>query len=84
MTTHATPDTPEAVSPDTTNSAESLASSTPAEKAGIPAFSFPFSPGTFAPGKSEDQPWHQKGNKSAHHKTPGRAPNGTRRSMGKR
>lgn len=81
MTSHPTPDTPEAAEIDST---EPLASPATAEKTGIPAFSFPFSPGTFAPSKSEDQPWHQKGNKAAHHKTPGRAPNGTRRSMGKR
>jgi hypothetical protein len=54
----------------------------PASK--IPAFRFPFSPATFAPNKSDDQPWHQLSNKSSHDKTPGRAPNGTRRSMGKR
>ncbi len=56
----------------------------PVKKAGIPAFSFPFSPAAFAPSKSDDQPWHQKGNKSAHEKRIGAAPNGTRRSMGKR
>lgn len=56
----------------------------PASKAAIPAFTFPFSPAAFAPSKSDGEPWHQKGNKSSHHKTPGRAPNGTRRSMGKR
>lgn len=50
----------------------------------IPAFRFPFSPATFAPNKSDDQPWHQQSNKSSHDKSPGRAPNGTRRSMGKR
>jgi hypothetical protein len=50
----------------------------------IPAFRFPFSPATFAPNKNDEQPWHQLANKSSHDKTPGRAPNGTRRSMGKR
>jgi hypothetical protein len=54
----------------------------PASK--IPAFRFPFSPATFAPNKDAEQPWHQQGNKSSHDKTPSRAPNGTRRSMGKR
>ncbi|TWC43059.1 hypothetical protein FBY03_101252 [Pseudomonas sp. SJZ079] len=54
------------------------------KKPGIPAFTFPFSPAAFAPSKSDDQPWHQKGNKSAHEKRIGAAPNGTRRSMGKR
>lgn len=56
--------------------------SAPASK--IPAFRFPFSPATFAPNKNDEQPWHQLANKSSHDKTPGRAPNGTRRSMGKR
>ncbi|WP_372239456.1 hypothetical protein [Pseudomonas sp. 2FE] len=51
---------------------------------GIPAFAFPFSPAEFANAKTKDQPWYQKSNKSSHHQTPGRAPNGTRRSMGKR
>lgn len=37
-----------------------------------------------ASGKQDDQPWHQKGNKSAHEKKIGPAPSGTRRSMGKR
>ncbi|UVE19832.1 hypothetical protein NVV93_06090 [Pseudomonas sp. LS44] len=56
----------------------------PAPKTAIPAFTFPFSPATFAPGKNDNQPWHQKGNKSGHEKKIGPAPNGTRRSMGKR
>ncbi|MBX9753419.1 MAG: hypothetical protein K2X80_01600 [Pseudomonadaceae bacterium] len=55
-----------------------------APAAKIPAFRFPFSPATFAPNKDAEQPWHQQGNKSSHDKTPSRAPNGTRRSMGKR
>lgn len=53
------------------------------EAAAVPAFSFPFKPGELAQAK-KDQPWYQKGNKSGHHKTPGAAPSGTRRSMGKR
>lgn len=55
-----------------------------AEQPAIPAFAFPFSPAAFANAKGKDQPWYQKTNKSNHHQTPGRAPNGTRRSMGKR
>ncbi|ARU89249.1 hypothetical protein [Pseudomonas sp. M30-35] len=55
-----------------------------AAKPAIPAFKFPFSPATFAPGKNEGQAWHGKGNKSAHEKKIGPAPSGTRRSMGKR
>ena len=50
----------------------------------VPAFSFPFSPAAFAPNKNDGQPHHPKGHKSNHDKTPSRAPNGTRRSMGKR
>jgi hypothetical protein len=60
------------------------ASDATAPAAKIPAFRFPFSPATFAPNKNDEQPWHQLANKSSHDKTPGRAPNGTRRSMGKR
>ncbi|WP_339410145.1 hypothetical protein [Pseudomonas sp. EA_35y_Pfl2_R5] len=37
-----------------------------------------------ASGKQNDQPWHQKGNKSSHEKKIGPAPSGTRRAMGKR
>ena len=37
-----------------------------------------------AAGKQDDQPWHQKGNKSTHEKKIGPAPSGTRRAMGKR
>ncbi|WP_339510470.1 hypothetical protein [Pseudomonas sp. RL_15y_Pfl2_60] len=55
-----------------------------ANKPAIPAFKFPFSPASYAPGKSDGQAWHAKGNKSAHEKKIGPAPNGTRRSMGKR
>lgn len=53
------------------------------KKAAIPAFSFPFKPADFAQSKN-DQPWYQQSNKSGHHKTPGVAPHGTRKTMGKR
>ncbi len=56
----------------------------PQAKPAIPAFKFPFSPASYAPGKNDGQAWHAKGNKSAHEKKIGPAPNGTRRSMGKR
>ncbi|AYC33727.1 hypothetical protein D3880_15800 [Pseudomonas cavernae] len=73
---------------DTSAAVESSAATTaepaPATKSTIPTFAFPFSPATFAPGKNDNQPWHQKGNKSGHEKKIGPAPNGTRRSMGKR
>ncbi|MCD5993927.1 hypothetical protein KDX38_10095 [Pseudomonas sp. CDFA 602] len=52
-------------------------------KAAIAPFSFPFKPSEFAQAKKE-QAWYQKSNKPGHHKTPGVAPSGTRRSMGKR
>jgi len=65
-------------------SAENAVTPIPAKKAAIAAFTFPFSPSVFAPSQSDDQSWHQKGNQSAHHKTPSRTPNGSRRSMGKR
>lgn len=87
MTTKDLPDLPTASADATAEPNTAAAEQTPAEqarKAAIPAFTFPFSPAAFAPSKSDDQPWHQKDNKSGHHKTPGRAPNGTRRSMGKR
>ncbi len=53
------------------------------KKAVIAPFSFPFKPSEFAQAKKEPA-WHQKTNKHGHHKTPGVAPAGTRRSMGKR
>ncbi|MBC3954651.1 MULTISPECIES: hypothetical protein [Pseudomonas] len=52
-------------------------------KPAIAPFSFPFKPSQFAQAK-KDQAWYQKSNKPGHHKTPGAAPSGTRRSMGKR
>lgn len=55
------------------------------KKAAVAPFSFPFKPSEFAQArKDKDQAWYQKSNKSSHHKTPGAAPSGTRRSMGKR
>lgn len=57
------------------------------KKAAITPFSFPFKPSEFASAKDQagkDQAWYQKSNKPGHHKTPGAAPSGTRRSMGKR
>lgn len=54
------------------------------EKAEIPAFKFPFKPGELGGSKSDAQPWYKNGAKNGHTKTPGMAPPGTRRSMGKR
>ncbi|WP_347901928.1 hypothetical protein [Pseudomonas purpurea] len=53
-------------------------------KAAIPAFKFPFKPGELAAAKNANQPWYKNGAKNGHTKTPGAAPPGTRRSMGKR
>jgi hypothetical protein len=55
-----------------------------AKQAGTTGFAALFSAAAVAAGKNDGQPWHQKGNKSAHEKKIGPAPNGTRRSMGKR
>ena len=49
----------------------------------VPAFSFPFNPAKFADA-AKKAPTYPGAGKSSHDKTPGRAPNGTRRSMGKR
>lgn len=50
-------------------------------KAAVPAFRFPFNVGALTkPGPAN----YPGAGKSNHDKTPGRAPNGTRRSMGKR
>ena len=57
------------------------ATTAPAEKKG--GFSFPFS--AFAKGvQDKTQLGYKPMDKSNHDKKPGRAPNGTRRSMGKR
>lgn len=53
-------------------------------QAAIPAFKFPFKPGGLAAAKNSSQPWYKNGAKNGHTKTPGMAPPGTRRSMGKR
>ena len=50
----------------------------------IPAFKFLFKPGELAGAKDSNQPWYKNGAKNGHTKTPGMAPPGTRRSMGKR
>ena len=55
-----------------------------AAKAEIPAFKFPFKPGELAEAKNAAQPWYKNGAKNGHTKSPGMAPPGTRRSMGKR
>ncbi|UVL83025.1 hypothetical protein LOY35_22960 [Pseudomonas sp. B21-028] len=60
-------------------------SSAESGKAAIPAFKFPFKPGELATAKGAGQlPWYKNGVKDGHTKSPGAAPPGTRRSMGKR
>lgn len=64
---------------------DSDVSSAESVKAAIPAFKFPFKPGELAAAKETgQQPWYKNGAKNGHTKTPGAAPPGTRRSMGKR
>lgn len=64
---------------------ESDASSAESVNVAIPAFKFPFKPGELAAAKGAgQQPWYKNGAKNGHTKTPGAAPPGTRRSMGKR
>jgi hypothetical protein len=53
-----------------------------AEPSAVAPFSFPFKPGQFADAKKPAT--YPGAGKSNHDKNPGRAPNGTRRSMGKR
>ncbi|MCG4454996.1 MULTISPECIES: hypothetical protein [unclassified Pseudomonas] len=54
------------------------------KKPGLAGFASLFSAAADASARNDGQAWHQKGNKSAHEKKIGPAPNGTRRSMGKR
>ncbi len=63
--------------------AESVASDSEG-KAAIPAFKFPFKPAQFLAAKNASQPSYRNGAGDYHAKTPGVAPPGTRRSMGKR
>ncbi|UMZ10998.1 hypothetical protein I9018_26505 [Pseudomonas sp. MPFS] len=53
-------------------------------KTAIPAFKFPFKPSQFMAAKNARQTGYQGGAGDYHAKTPGVAPPGTRRSMGKR
>jgi hypothetical protein len=60
-------------------------SSAESGKVAIPAFKFPFKPGELGTAKGAGQlPWYKNGVKDGHAKSPGAAPPGTRRSMGKR
>ncbi|MFP3518436.1 hypothetical protein SB766_19835 [Pseudomonas sp. SIMBA_077] len=82
MTTFTPPTAPDAVSEEAT---ENEASAIP-QKAVIPAFRFPFKPSEFAKNQAntKGQTHYKKGEGHGHTKTPGAAPPGTRRSMGKR
>ncbi|AKA22677.1 hypothetical protein [Pseudomonas chlororaphis] len=53
-------------------------------KPAIAPFKFPFKPSEFAQAKNNQLPWYKNGVADGHAKTPGAAPPGTRRSMGKR
>ena len=83
MTTPAQPAAPDAVSAEPTENESTVDT---AQKPVIPAFTFPFKPAEFAKNKatSKGQTHYKKGEGHGHTKTPGAAPPGTRRSMGKR
>ena len=83
MTTPTQPTAPDAVSAE---QAEHQAAVNTLQKPVIPAFTFPFKPSEFAKAKAstEGQTHYKKGEGHGHRKTPGAAPAGTRRSMGKR
>ncbi|MCD9568026.1 hypothetical protein [Pseudomonas protegens] len=81
MTSSAQPAADDALNVDP--AADATATDTPSTAA-IPAFKFPFKPSEFAPAKNAQQPWYKNGASNGHTKTPGAAPPGTRRSMGKR
>ncbi|MGP3791960.1 MULTISPECIES: hypothetical protein [unclassified Pseudomonas] len=85
MTTHAMQASADAPHAESTDRESGLSKPESASaKPGIPAFSFPFSPSAYAADKKNDQPWHQKGNKSNHDQRPGLPPKGSSKSMGKR
>ena len=82
MTSTPSPDTSPAAQAADLEPGNAVASEpTAAKKSGFASL---FSAAKAASGQQDEQPWHQKGNKSAHEKKIGPAPNGTRRSMGKR
>ncbi|MCU1725867.1 hypothetical protein NTD86_02540 [Pseudomonas sp. 7P_10.2_Bac1] len=83
MTTPTSPAAPDAVSAEPIETEATV--ETP-KKPVIPAFTFPFKPAEFAKNKasSKGQTHYKKGEGHGHTKTPGAAPPGTRRSMGKR
>nr|WP_298147426.1 hypothetical protein [uncultured Pseudomonas sp.] len=80
MTSNQSTDLSPAAEPSATEPAITAA----AHSAGVSGFTSLFSAAATAAGKRNGQAWHQQGNKSAHEKKIGPAPNGTRRSMGKR
>lgn len=85
MTSPTQPPVADALSDDQADLPDSVDSSADSEtKTEIPAFKFPFKPGDLAGAKNASQPWYKNGAKNGHTKTPGAAPPGTRRSMGKR
>jgi hypothetical protein len=85
MTSPTQPPVADASSDDQADLPDSVDSSADSDtKPAIPAFKFPFKPGELAAAKNASQPWYKNGAKNGHTKTPGAAPPGTRRSMGKR
>lgn len=85
MTSPTSPPVADALSEAPADLPDSVDSSADSEtKAAIPAFKFPFKPGDLAAAKNANQPWYKNGAKNGHTKTPGAAPPGTRRTMGKR
>ncbi|HZX16800.1 MAG TPA: hypothetical protein VFF22_08065 [Pseudomonas sp.] len=66
------------------SAAPSASENTSTSAAKTSGFASLFGAAKAASGKQDDQPWHQKGNKSSHEKKIGPAPSGTRRAMGKR
>lgn len=82
MTSHHSPDP--TLAAQAGDVAANPAAPAPAKQTGTRGFASLFSAAALAAGRNDGQPWHQKGNKSAHEKKIGPAPNGTRRSMGKR
>jgi hypothetical protein len=85
MTSPKQPSVAEALSDEQAELPDSVEASADSEtKNAIPAFKFPFKPGELAGAKDSSQPWYKNGARNGHTKTPGMAPPGTRRSMGKR
>ncbi|MGE8496449.1 MAG: hypothetical protein ACN6O6_03000 [Pseudomonas sp.] len=75
--------TPSPDSPVVTQTAETTTASEPASKTATPGFAALFGAATAANAKTAGKSWQQNG-VNRHEKKIGPAPNGSRRSMGKR